>query len=363
MLANRQAAGKLPDIFPTLFSEEYPVKCWEIGPGTAVEDAISHIKKLAAAPPGGMSPSPFSPGRLRIKQENSNNNNNSLRLSASGSGGALPSDSTSEIAHEDVQQQRTVDVEKPHRRAESSSGGLSVSWSNASETTTTTDKPTPSLLLSPPHSITTTTTVQALQAVQAEAGGAGGLRSFALRIGDAPLVRLCVHPPLMGPLQPGATVAVTLEFPPLIPPPSTPASTLLNGLKTQESSSSTNTTTTSRLKCIQVSITLETEECVEAIWRPSGKGAEAATAVSGGGGAATLRRVLEEHVEATIDAACTHFVFSLPRDITPTFQTPLVSLRWVLRFHFLAVREGQESRTEQLSWMLPLIVLSPPQGG
>jgi hypothetical protein len=98
------------------------------------------------------------------------------------------------------------------------------------------------------------------------------------------------------------------------------------------------------LRCMQVTVSLETEEAVEAAWR--GKG---------GGG---LRRVLEEQCEVTADTACTHFLFSLPRDATPTFQTPLVSLKWLLRFAFTALRDG--GGTEQLSWTLPLAVV-PPQ--
>lgn len=154
----------------------------------------------------------------------------------------------------------------------------------------------------------------------AAAPSGAGLRSFALRIGDAPLARVCVHPPLAGPIQPGSTLAGTLEFPQDGP-----------------------------LRCMQVTVSLETEEAVVAAWR--GKGA----AGSSGGG---LRRVLEEQSEVTADAACTHFLFSLPRDATPTFQTPLVSLKWLLRFAFTALRDG--GGAEELSWSLPLAVL-PPQ--
>lgn len=292
--------SKPGDVFPSIQAEDFPIKCWEIGPGTAVEDAISHISKLGISSSGGSS-TPFSPGRMQARQ-------NSL---------ATVSESASEISHDDAGR-----LGAQHSRQ--SSGVPSLSRQN---TISEAERPAPA----------------PTGTVQAEAGGAGGLRSFALRIGDAPLVRVCVHPPLMGPLQPGATLAGTLEFPddseplpggaPLGPPGTVPGS---------------------KLRCMQVSVMLETEEAVDASWRPAGKGSSA------GGGGTPLRRVLEEQVEVTADTACTHFVFSLPRDATPTFHTSLVGLRWVLRFQFMAVREGGGAKIEQLTWTLPLLVLPPP---
>ena len=45
-----------------------------------------------------------------------------------------------------------------------------------------------------------------LQNFIGEDGGGGR------RMGDAPLVRIAVHPPLEGPLQPGASLSGTLDF-------------------------------------------------------------------------------------------------------------------------------------------------------
>ena len=65
-------------------SGDMPIKCWEIGPGTAVQDAVAHIAKLASQP--GQSPGrPQSPGRM-------------VRGGAVGVSGDI--DAHSEISHE-----------------------------------------------------------------------------------------------------------------------------------------------------------------------------------------------------------------------------------------------------------------------
>lgn len=55
-------AGDGSLLSPPIGSDGMPIKCWEIGPGTAVQDAVAHIVKLAAAP--AAPPRPHSPGRL-----------------------------------------------------------------------------------------------------------------------------------------------------------------------------------------------------------------------------------------------------------------------------------------------------------
>lgn len=113
----------------------------------------------------------------------------------------------------------------------------------------------------------------------------------------------------------------------------------------------------------QVLILLETEEVVEQPWRRPVQG----------GGAGAIRRVHDEHLELTADTACTHFLFTIPPDASASFRTPLLQLRWLLRFQFTAamppagaaagVTVGEWSplagRVEQLSWSLPITVLPP----
>lgn len=112
---------------------------------------------------------------------------------------------------------------------------------------------------------------------------------------------------------------------------------------------------------MQVLILLETEEIVEQPWRRPVQG----------GGAGAIRRVYDEHLELTADTACTHFLFTIPSDASASFHTPLLQLRWLLRFQFTAAmppagagdRGGEWSlpagRVEQLSWSLPITVLPP----
>ncbi len=127
---------------------------------------------------------------------------------------------------------------------------------------------------------------------------------------------------------------------------------------------------------VQVLILLETEEVVEQPWRRP---------VQGGGGGA-IRRIYDEHLEITADACCTHFLFTIPPDAAASFQTPLLQLRWLLRFQFTASMPPPElvaaaqsaaaadksgssvradwnplqGRVEQLTWALPITVQSPP---
>lgn len=106
-------------------------------------------------------------------------------------------------------------------------------------------------------------------------------------------------------------------------------------------------------------ILLETEEVVEQPWRRQVKG----------GGSGAIRRVYDEHLELTADTGCTHFVFSLPPDASASFATPLLQLRWVLRFQFTAAAPlpaaaGRDwaplqGQLEQLSWALPVTVQPP----
>ena len=62
--------------------------------------------------------------------------------------------------------------------------------------------------------------------------------------------------------------------------------------------------------------------------------------------AAPIRRIWDEQVEATPNATCSHFVFSVPPDATASFSTPLVAMRWLLRFQFTAVGAGGAQQCE-----------------
>ncbi|KAK9814302.1 hypothetical protein WJX72_003654 [[Myrmecia] bisecta] len=164
-------------------------------------------------------------------------------------------------------------------------------------------------------------------------------RSFALRIGASPLVRLGVHEPLDGPLRLGSTLAGTLDF------RASHEAAILH----QQSP-----------KCAQVIILLETEECVCSPWQVARR-AHAAPGL--------VRKVYDEHQELTMDTLLSHFIFSIPYDAPASFSTELLNLRWLLRFEFTAIPSSapggwqQLSRPvqkpEQITWVLPLVVQPP----
>ncbi len=80
-------------------------------------------------------------------------------------------------------------------------------------------------------------------------------------------------------------------------------------------------------------------------------------------------QVVEECQQLTPDTIMTHFGFSVPLVSPVTFATPLMSLRWVLRFDF-AVQlrpaggkwglSGSAPRPPQkITWLLPVLVRAP----
>ena len=307
---------------------EVVVKCWEIGPGTAVQDAISHIAKLAAVPPTLRAPG--SPQRRAARQQ----------------------------LLQDAQEQRgdgAADQEDTQQGG-AEEGGKAAAGQQQQESAPGVPPVSAEPLRRPSISLSRSQTLEAERVLSPTGPGAidtssAAVRSYALRIGSQPLVRVSIHPPLEGMLHPGATLGATLEFsrPPTPPQPEQQGSTAGGGGGAAGPPARAP-------RCMHVLVLLETEEAVEAPWRPKNS--------------AGIRRVWDEHSEVTGDAACSHFMFTVPTEAAPTFQTPLVQLRWLLRFQFVAStpKEGQKDGgsappirgdIEQLTWALPLTVLSP----
>ena len=75
-----------------------------------------------------------------------------------------------------------------------------------------------------------------------------------------------------------------------------------------------------------------------------------------------LRRIVEEHSEATPDTLHTGFVFTLPPDATPSFEAPSVALRWALQFEFHVAAAGAGLGGQQvLKWGIPISVWPPSE--
>ena len=87
--------------------------------------------------------------------------------------------------------------------------------------------------------------------------------------------------------------------------------------------------------------------------------------------------------EVTTDIASSHFNFTIPENVTPSFQSAMVSLQWALLFelqvgppvdHSAQGANGRASATayrtsssypppvQQLLWNLPLLMTSPVVG-
>lgn len=81
---------------PPIQSEDVPIKCWEIGPGTAVQDAVAHIIKLASQPPASVG-RPASPGHL--PRGGSGRGSGGMLAGSAGNGDA-GGDAHSEISHD-----------------------------------------------------------------------------------------------------------------------------------------------------------------------------------------------------------------------------------------------------------------------
>lgn len=86
-------------------------------------------------------------------------------------------------------------------------------------------------------------------------------------------------------------------------------------------------------------------------------------------------QVWDEWSELTPDTVLTHFMFSIPLDAPPSFSSPALRLRWLLRFRFTSAPAapasgggwglrlgGSAPAPEEISWTLPLTVLPPGAG-
>ncbi|KAF6262713.1 hypothetical protein COO60DRAFT_586711 [Scenedesmus sp. NREL 46B-D3] len=159
----------------------------------------------------------------------------------------------------------------------------------------------------------------------------GAVRTFNLRAGDFPLLRLMLQPPADG-LQPGGTFGLLLDF---------------------RAAHGSPPGSSQQPVCLQVVALLESEEVVLA---PHTHGRTTDSAA--------MRKLYAEQHEVTAHLLSSQFVFSIPLTAPPSFKTPMVSHRWVLRFELTLGKpkphRPRELLTEQLLWSLPLVVFPPP---
>lgn len=81
------------------------------------------------------------------------------------------------------------------------------------------------------------------------------------------------------------------------------------------------------------------------------------------GDSPAMRKLYTEQQEITAHLLTSHFVFSIPLMAPPSFKTPMICHRWVLRFELIVgkpkAHKATELVTEQLLWSLPLVVYPP----
>ena len=104
---------------------------------------------------------------------------------------------------------------------------------------------------------------------------------------------------------------------------------------------------------LQVVALLESEEVVKPPYAPA----------RASNGITAMRKLYAEQQEVTQHLLTSHFTFSIPLTAPPSFKTPMVCHKWVLRFE-LTLGKPKPNRpnelvTEQLLWSLPLVVYPP----
>lgn len=164
-------------------------------------------------------------------------------------------------------------------------------------------------------------------------------------MGNQPLARVLLFPPLEGGavFSPGDTISLCIDF-----------------------------DARSALRCMQVRISLESEEAVAIKWRAgssSSKSSSLNDSVGEGSGYSTSAREIHgELVETTVHSSRCGMVIGIPPDVTPSFMHPLCALRWHLCFAFSSVEQPDTAPrgstpwhepTATLAWNLPITIAAP----
>eukprot|EP00890_Picochlorum_soloecismus_P006527 jgi/Picsp_1/69/NSC_00069-R1_retrograde golgi transport protein rgp1 homolog len=267
------------------------IKCWEVGSGTVIEDAIHHVETLDM---DSKSSTPYSstPQGHRLS-----------RTTSLEKGGSSVVGHEGKSLHADIAEALMVKKKQ---------GGL--------------------ISVIPESKINDLEKIGGLDMKSPFEGYSGGdekmydgtqgAASFRLRLQDKELATIHLHPSsaLLEEIVPGSTVMGTIEF-----------------------------NTSDEVKCLKYSVSLEFEEQIHERWRASGK----SSATSG-----AVHQSIDEIVQLTAETSSCYFLFSVPRDATPSFSTELLSLRWGLRFCFHAM-VGEEKQLKSVEWHTPLKVSVP----
>lgn len=292
------------------------IKCWEVGYGTRIEDAIENVELLRQDSANSV---PYSPAYL----------SNSLSRTASlDYPGSRSSEQPSELlsrrlfqAAQDamLEEQRQLEL----RVVTEEEAGVVVMPGGKVPKTPITEA---SRLLS----VSKRLGLSGRPASQSSVGQRywdgvpGSVSSFRLRFADSVFATVHLHPakaavddagrddtkPTRG-LVPGMSLIGALEF-----------------------------VNHERVQCVKYVVSLEMEETVMEAWRVKGR-------------EHTLNRIVDERTSLAPNTLASCVYFTLPSDATPSFQSEVVTLAWGLRFHFY-VRVNDSSVVETVEWKIPL---------
>ena len=182
-------------------------------------------------------------------------------------------------------------------------------------------------------------------------------RAFRIRFGSQPLANVSLHlDPIETTINPGSTFYVNFDFPLEYDVAS------FSDMKSLEKNDNEIKNEKLIWKCAKITGLLEREEFVSQKWDPRSIESDGEL-LADKWSPNILRKVIDEHVQVTLDASFTNFMFTIPMDATPSFQTPLVTTRWFVRFEMLITVDNSGTKNdklvENLSWKLPLVVVSP----
>ena len=274
------------------------VKCWEVGYGTTIEDAIENLELLGR---DSSNSAPYSPAYLSNSLSRTSSLEPERGRRSGGAGRALSQEPSAVLSRKLFQaaQQGILDEQK-------SANVRIVTEESAS------------LVHSGPASAAKTPIAGPSNTRAGYWDGMpGSTSSFRLRVGDTVFATIHLHPASASfeeetsrGLTPGASLVSTLEF-----------------------------VNTDLVRCLKYMVSLEMEESVAEAWRWKGRGH-------------VLGNILEERASLSPDTLASCVYFTLPSDATPSFESDVVTLTWGLRFAFCYVSVG--GGIEKVKWKIPI---------
>ena len=282
------------------------VKCWEVGFGTTIDDAIENVELLRHDSSNSV---PYSPAYLT----NSLSRTSSLEperggRSGLGAGQAQSQEPSALLAR------KLFQAAQDAISADKKGTNLRIMTEESASVVESGTKPLPKTPIAGASN----------PRERYWDGMSGTMSSFRLRVRDMVFVTIHLHPAAAqfeegrgNALTPGSSFVGTLEF-----------------------------LDTSDVRCVKYMVSLEMEETVAEAWRWKGRGH-------------VLNSIVEERASLSPDTLASCVYFTLPSDATPGFESDVVTLTWGLRFEFFFVPTGGGG-AEKVEWKIP-IKFGPPQ--